>query len=565
MLKKFYSVKTEKCPTAWLAFAFVCFMLVFEAVRFDTNYSEYFVYLYDSPEIFSVLICAAFLLGSLVVFYYFTLAAFSAEARFKVVYFLMFVAALPVEYGYQKALGRFSNISDIESVVTTPDDQKLASVFLYFSMMMLIPATVFLLCLIFIRSKKPRGLKSFLATTAICAAFFAGLSVIGGIFIEKKFPTVSVAAFYRTAADFMISGPLANGKWSTVGSGGAMKRRQVEKPVLPESYRPANNIVLVLDESTRGDHFSLNGYARKTTPLLDDLAARNLLYNWGNAVSASTGSRFSFNSLITGLTPDDFPDKTEFKINTFPTIFQYAKAMNYTTYFFDGQMKKYWAGIPDDENYIDKWRGVNNFMDTEVSPKYSIDGRIAHEVNEVISNSKGNFIVIFTHGSHIPYQDDFPPDQAVFQPSYTTENKFDIPSAEYLPEVVNAYDNSIKYNVNNFFGNLVTDYNKIPNNTVILYTGDHGQTLFANGKSSHGGKTIAEADVPLLMIGKLDKKPDTEYRAAHCNIFPTLLDLMNYPENLRDKRNSISLLKAVKADSRPRFFNPDLGEKIPFD
>jgi hypothetical protein len=54
-------------------------------------------------------------------------------------------------------------------------------------------------------------------------------------------------------------------------------------------------------------------------------------------------------------------------------------------------------------------------------------------------------------------------------------------------------------------------------------------------------------------------------RASHHDIFPTLLDLMNYPEEMREPRNSISLLKATAKDSQPRFFNPDLLEKVPFD
>lgn len=557
--------KAENSTASRAAFLFTAFVFLFESYRFNLNYSEYFVYLYDSPEIFSALIAAVCLVGSLALFYFFVRSAFSAEARFKVVYFLLFLAAAIFEYGYQKALGRFSAASDIESIVATTPEQRIASLFLYFNPAAFIPCAVFLLSLIFVRTKDSEGFKPFLRKFAVFAAFFVALAFVGSVFIEKKFPTFALNAFCRTTTDFLVFGPLSNGKWTATVTGKSLARRQVEKPPLAENYRPANNIVFVIDESVRGDHFSLNGYERKTTPFLDNLQMQGILHNWGIAAAASTGSRFSYNALITGLTPDDFPDKTDFKVNTFPTIFQYAKAMNYTTYFFDGQMKVYWGGIPDDLNYIDKWTGVSNFEDNAVAPKYEVDNRIAAEVNKIISSSKGNFIVVFKHGSHIPYQDSFPPDRQIFQPSYTTDKKYDIPSGERLAEVVNSYDNAIKYNVNSFFENLIEDYTKIPNDTLILYTGDHGQTLFANGKSSHGGKTPAEANVPLFIIGKLDSKPDTNYRASHANIFPTLLDLMNYPENLREKRNSISLLKAVSKDSRPRFFNPDLGEKIPFD
>lgn len=40
---------------------------------------------------------------------------------------------------------------------------------------------------------------------------------------------------------------------------------------------------------------------------------------------------------------------------------------------------------------------------------------------------------------------------------------------------------------------------------------------------------------------------------------------MNYPENLRSFKYAVSLLKAKASNSQPRFFNPNLGTKIPFD
>lgn len=194
-----------------------------------------------------------------------------------------------------------------------------------------------------------------------------------------------------------------------------------------------------------------------------------------------------------------------------------------------------------------------------------LPNKIARRVNRIIRASSGNFIFIFKHGSHIPYQNNFPASEETRQPSYTTKNKFEIPGPSRLSEVFNAFDNSLKYNIDSFFKNLADDYSKLPNNSVILYTSDHGQTLFSNGKASHGGETREEAIVPLFVVGKLDRSPDTNFKASHQNIYPTLLDLMNYPEEFRERRYVISLLKARASDSKTRFFNPNLGEKISFE
>ena len=198
---------------------------------------------------------------------------------------------------------------------------------------------------------------------------------------------------------------------------------------------------------------------------LKNCAIGEILHNWGIAVAATTASHATYDILITELAPNDFPDETNIKLYTSPNIFQYAKAMNYTTYYFDGQMLTFWGGIPDDRQYIDHWSGVNHPFDVN---KWDRDKNTAQSVNRIISSSTGNFIFIFKNGNHIPYQDNFPDEAKVWQPSYVTNYKFDIPPPERLNEVINAYDNCIKYNIDSFFQNLVSDYSAIPNNSMII-------------------------------------------------------------------------------------------------
>jgi glucan phosphoethanolaminetransferase (alkaline phosphatase superfamily) len=466
-----------------------------------------------------------------------------------------------LEYGYQKALGRFSDRFDIENAVGTSAEQKTASLLMYISVFSIPPIIAFLALLFVVRAKRPGGMKQILA----CLMLFVGSFAVFPIVIDQKFPTLSTAALLRTATDFAIRGPIASGKWASSVTGVTLQRRPVKKPDLPDDTLPSNNVIVVLGESIMGDHLSLNGYPRETTPFLDGLARQNLLHNWRISASASTGTRFSYGVLITGLSPDDFPDRTETKVNTWPTIFQYAKAMNYKTHFFDAQMNQYWCGTADDRNYIDDFQGILDISDHLAFETWNIDQLAAKKVRDLISRTTGNFIFVFTHGSHIPYQSNFPPDAAVWSPSYEAANKYDIPPGEKLPQVTNAYDNSVRYAVESFFTTLMNGESRLPNNSVLLYTGDHGQTLFANGRSSHGGNTKAEATVPLFMMGNLPVDVDTGYRASHGNIFPTILDLIGYPQQLRETPRFPSLLSARAADSHQRFFNPDLGRKVPFD
>ena len=121
---------------------------------------------------------------------------------------------------------------------------------------------------------------------------------------------------------------------------------------------PTRNIVFVVDESVRSDHLSVNGYPRDTTPYLDELARRGLVYNWGESASGGTYSLSSNNLLLTGLT--DLPS-TDHRLQKVPGIFQYAKAMGYTTYYLDDSLGTFWNGTYDDLRSIDHWENATQF------------------------------------------------------------------------------------------------------------------------------------------------------------------------------------------------------------
>lgn len=532
---------------------FVIFLL-FELAFLKTDFFDSLVFLWDKQDFSLFLIFLIYVVASLFCFFYFLVLAFSSDWKYKIIYFLFFTTAVFFEYGYQKALGRFSVFSDIENIFSTNLGHKLSASFSYLNVTALLPCLVFLILLIKIKpSQKPQKLKAFAGIILISVFLYAQISYLNVYLLERRTPLFSLDSFCRATTDFVL--------WGSFSNGLIRERTILEKPRLAENFRPANNIVLIIDESMRGDHLSLNGYDRKTTPFLDELQSRGILHNWGIAAAATTGSHTTYDILITGLTPDDFPDNTNVKLFTSPTVFQYAKAMNYTTHYFDGQMTLPWGGASDDKKYIDNWTGV------DLSKKENVwerDRRIAQSVQNIISTSSGNFILIFTHGNHIPYHENYPEEAAVWQPSYVSSYKFDIPPPEKYQEIVNSYDNAIKHNTDALFKNLIPDYSAIPNNTVIVYTGDHGQTFYADGKASHGGTTSAEANVPIFIIGDLGKTIDTNYKASHQNLLPTILDLMNYPEEKRHHKYALSLLQAVEKDSQPRYFNPLKMKKILF-
>jgi len=301
------------------------------------------------------------------------------------------------------------------------------------------------------------------------------------------------------------------------------------------------NIVLIVDESIRGDHLGINGYERDTTPFLSRLAATTRdVHNFGLAVAGGTCSHTSNALILTGVRPGRDPYDM---IARYPTVFQYAKAMGYKTHYFDVEAGVLWNGLtPRDLPYLDSWIRADEFGEN-----YDSDFSAADRVTEIISKGGGNFIVLNKRGVHFLYRFDYPPEKAVWLP---------IPDDRAGDPVLisNPYDNAILYNVNTFFERLLANP-EILENTTILYTSDHGQTLFANGANwLHCKNSREEVVVPMILIGRNLPLVDETYHASHSNILPTILDLMGVPSDQRMHPYAPSLFSVTGDTVTDRFY-----------
>jgi glucan phosphoethanolaminetransferase (alkaline phosphatase superfamily) len=541
-MKKFVSDHFRQVDRRALVYALLLllFMVLFERTAFRVNYRHYLLLVFVANKAIFALYIAA-VLGSLVCAFLFFYTSLVAPKKYKLIYFLLFTLAIAFEYGYQTAMGRFSYFTDLQRASFTNSEQKLAAIKSYLNWMALIPCAIYGVALLLLKPQLPRPSFRRLALVIILFVFFNATfwSIrIRGFSRGYNFPTVSLSAFFRTTTSYVLFRAFAyNGK-----------RDPIAIPLLPSTYRPANNIVFVVDESMRADHLSLNHYSRPTTPFLEQLAHEGLLRNWGTAVSSSTCSLDAHDFLITGVSVD--ATGAGEAIRKAPLIFQYAKAMRYKTYYLDGQLDTLWGEMAGDGiTYVDEWLGASSFG----SLPWDVDFAMAKKAREIISGSAGNFIFVFKRGVHAPQRSSFPRAATVWKPSYEGTSATGSPAEQ--PAVANAYDNGIKYNVDHFFQILGDDFHNLPNGTVIIYTGDHGQTLGEGGaKHTHCGETKAEASVPLFIVGSLDRAVDVNFKPAHANLFATALDLLGYPEELRKHSYALSLFKAKATDSRERFY-----------
>ncbi len=451
-------------------------------------------------------------------------AAFRAIRPIRGFLWVFMIMAVFIEYGYMNTFNRYMTGVDFWTAVFSPWSLWMEAIGMYFNSKALIITLLFSGVVIF-NWKKPH---STIHPEIILLIFFIGNWALRTYLPFERAMGISVFQYVRLLEDIRISDRFL----------GTRKEVPTNKKSTLE-----NNIILVIDESVRADHLSINNYSRNTTPTLLKLSEKGLLTNWGSAAASATCTIYSNPHILTGVS--SAPGVDSRLTSYWPTVFQYAQSMGYRTYYLDAQENYLWNGMSTgDLKYVDIYQSANKFGGNIYS-----DEEAARYIREEILNSTGNFIVLNKLGVHVIYENDYPPSEARWFPIRPDNNNKNIQSM-----TINAYDNAVHFNLESFFKTLMPDMEPLPH-TVLLYTSDHGQTLQEHGETwSHCHNSAPEANVPLFILGRINPVPDTQYHASHMNILPTLLDLMDVPQEFRKEQYAPSLFIAERAMNQPRFF-----------
>ncbi|HSC67368.1 MAG TPA: phosphoethanolamine--lipid A transferase [Cellvibrio sp.] len=295
--------------------------------------------------------------------------------------------------------------------------------------------------------------------------------------------------------------------------------------------------ILVVGETARADHFSINGYGRDTTPLI----ARQNIINFPEVTSCGTETAVSVPCMFSVLGHGGYSD---------------AKAKSQEGLL---DVIKH-AGIPvlwRDNN--SSCKGVCNRVDYEDVQHLEVpelceagecfDEILLHQLDEKIASAVGTrVIVLHQKGSHGPdYYKRYPHDQAVFGPVCKT-NQLQHCSKE---EVVNAFDNTIHYT--DYFLNKTVGWLKEKSDryhTSLIYLSDHGESLGEANLYLHGMPySIApkeQTHVPLFMwfsegytaANHIDsnclRRLGASNTYSHDNLFHTVLGILNVQTGVYD-------------------------------
>ncbi|MBD3789890.1 MAG: phosphoethanolamine--lipid A transferase [Campylobacterales bacterium] len=303
-----------------------------------------------------------------------------------------------------------------------------------------------------------------------------------------------------------------------------------------EPHAKRKIIVMVVGEAARADHFSLNGYARETNPLLkqEDIINFPQMYSCGTSTAESVPCMFSYFGRSNYNTDKGLYTENVLDILTHAGVNIIWRDNNSNS-----------KGVADRIDYISyKTPQTNTMCEGECRDEGMLVGlekMIGQDNNDLL-------IVLHQMGNHGPaYYKRYPKSFEQYTPVCQT-SQLETCSQE---SIQNAYDNAILY-TDYFLSKVIALLKNYQENadTAMIYMADHGESLGEHGVYLHGLPYFMAPDEQkhigaIMWFGKdfpidkkiLEKKAGNTY--THDNLFSTLLGLFNVQTEVYDKKLDI--------------------------
>lgn len=301
----------------------------------------------------------------------------------------------------------------------------------------------------------------------------------------------------------------------------------------------ADHVVFLVDESIRGDILSLNGQPLPTTPYLESIADRILNYGVASAIANLSAP---VNIIIqSGLRPDELPD-TELRSMRNPSLFAYMERAGFAPYLINSQnVMNRPPNFMSDHDVADLrgyWQVRNLEPDLD---EWDVDFAIPEMLLDIITRQERSFTYVIKNGAHYPYTSKFSPESARFE-----AREFEARLGRRHAIVMAQYLNTVAWAVDEFMRQLVDALDASGERIVVVYTSDHGQSLWEprdddrppiRGHGHHVDPPPEQAMVPLFLIpfgADVEAALRARYheelrdRISSFEFFSSLLELVGY-------------------------------------
>jgi arylsulfatase A-like enzyme/Flp pilus assembly protein TadD len=286
------------------------------------------------------------------------------------------------------------------------------------------------------------------------------------------------------------------------------------------------NVLLVTIDTLRVDRLSCYTSEHLQTPNMDKFAQRGVLFS--RAFAHTTTTLPSHTNIVCGTTPlyHGVHDNYGFALSEeFLTLAELLKTYGYSTGAFIG-------GFPLDSRF-----GLSqgfDVYDDDFGKKYENEIPAELVIEKSLSWLKRQkspwFLWIHCYDPHDPYT---PPEP--FKKQYGSDL--------YNGEV--AYVDQSLSPVLNFL-----EKNGLFDNTLVVFTGDHGEALGQHGELTHGFLAYNEVlRIPLIICSPGIPASHSDQYVCHADIFPTICDLLDIKNP--DFLQGISLLPVLEGKKLP--------------
>jgi lipid A ethanolaminephosphotransferase len=286
-------------------------------------------------------------------------------------------------------------------------------------------------------------------------------------------------------------------------------------------------VIMVVGEAARADHFSLNGYARETNPLLK----KEQVINFPQFYSSGTSTAISVPSMFSILDRSHYDRQ---KIDATENLLDVLNRAGVNILWRDNNSSS--KGVARRVPYEDfRSEELNQICDLECRDEGMLNG-----LQDYIAQQESGDILIVLHqmGNHGPaYYKRYPQSFEMFTP-VCRSNQLEQCTRE---EISNAYDNAILYTDYFLSKNIqFLKQNDQEFETTLVYMSDHGESLGEGGLYLHGLPYLfapeAQKHVGALMwfggqerqrLHYRDMEKISEQHFSHDNLFNSLLGLFN--------------------------------------
>ena len=345
---------------------------------------------------------------------------------------------------------------------------------------------------------------------------------------------------------------------------------------IPDASKDNFKIVLITIDTLRADHLSSYGYERNTSPTIDKLANKGIIFR--NSISSSSWTTPAMVSLFTSTYPinhgvvngfgykgEELMYKQEVFSDDLITLAEILKANGYTTF-----------GVASNLHLYEKFGFAKGFDFFKSLPCLSAPAvnKSVFLWKDAIKKSGKIFLWVHYFDPHYPYsarnpwfgqyvsQEKIPKifktdrELASMDPMELTARMYKLKQSSAEQSAMRArqlrenliarYDSEINY-VDSYVGKLIKKLD-LDKNSLFIITSDHGEEFFEHTVLGHGYNLYQKSiRIPLIItLPHNSESKIVEKDVSIVDIMPTILDILKIdcPDHIVGK----SLLQRSKSE-----------------